>query len=107
MFTFTLAAFTVLFLLPQEFLANEVFDWWDKAQHAMAFAVLSATGIWSHTTKAKALFVFLLAYGASIEIVQSWTGWRQGDWQDWVADSVGVLMFFAGRSIAYRLTGSR
>ena len=33
---------TVLALLPVERLQLPVFSWWDKAQHTLAFAVLTA-----------------------------------------------------------------
>jgi hypothetical protein len=32
-----MVAVTVLALLPNEHLQMPVFDWWDKAQHALAF----------------------------------------------------------------------
>ena len=36
-----MAAVTVLALMPIEHLQLPVFDWWDKAQHALAFVVLT------------------------------------------------------------------
>ena len=36
-----MVAVTVLALLPIEHLQMPVFDWWDKAQHALAFVVLT------------------------------------------------------------------
>jgi hypothetical protein len=32
----------------------------------------------------------LLIYGAVIELAQAATGWRQGDWLDWIANALGV-----------------
>ena len=63
-------AVTILALLPGEYLPG-VFDWWDKAQHALAFAVLGT--------------------------------WRFGDWQDWLADAVGVGAAYLGW-LLWRLT---
>jgi hypothetical protein len=34
----------------------------------------------------------LALFGAGIEVAQWLTGWRQGDWQDWVADYVELVM---------------
>jgi VanZ family protein len=34
----------------------------------------------------------LVLLGAGIELAQWLTGWRQGDWQDWIADCVGLVM---------------
>jgi len=36
-------AITVLSLTPVEHLPPQVFDWWDKAQHALGFALLTIT----------------------------------------------------------------
>ena len=37
-----MVAVTVLALMPIEHLQLPVFSWWDKAQHTLAFAVLTA-----------------------------------------------------------------
>jgi VanZ family protein len=34
----------------------------------------------------------LLAYGAAIELAQSATGWRFGDWLDLLADLIGIIL---------------
>jgi VanZ family protein len=37
--------------------------------------------------------VIAIAYGGLIEILQSYIfTWRSGDWNDWFADTIGVLM---------------
>lgn len=97
LFSLTLIFFTVLFLMPQQYLTEEVFHWWDKAQHSIAFAILTLTGFWSHPKHLNALFLLLLIYGGVIEIMQSLLGWRHGDILDWLADSVGVLICYALR----------
>ena len=106
LFSVTLIFFTVLFLLPQEYLAEQVFHWWDKAQHSVAFAILTVTGFWSHPKHSKALFVLLLCYGGLIEVLQFLSGWRQGDLVDWVADSIGVFICYGLRWLWFtRLSG--
>ena len=59
---------TVLALLPIEHLQLPVFDWWDKAQHALAFLVLTgwALLLWPHATTRVVLG--MLAYGAGLEL---------------------------------------
>lgn len=99
LFTANLAVFTVLFLLPSNYLTHGIFDWWDKAQHAIAFIVLCTSGFCSHPRQGKALFWLLIVYGGTIELLQSLTGWRQGDGWDWLADSTGVLLFYTARSL--------
>lgn len=89
--------FAVLSLLPADFLPPGAFDWWDKAQHALAFLCLGALGLYAYPAHAGRVVMGLLVYGAMIEIAQVATGWRYGDWQDWVADAVGLAMACLGR----------
>jgi len=37
-----------------------------------------------------------VALGGAIEVVQHLTGWRHGDWADWVADAVGIILMALG-----------
>ena len=81
-----------LVLIPQEFVSSAIFDWLDKAQHALAFGVLMLLGFIAHPKYFWRVVIGLILYGAVIEIIQSSTGWRQGDVMDALADSVGVLV---------------
>jgi VanZ family protein len=87
-----MVAVTVLALLPTEHLQMPVFDWWDKAQHALAFVVLTgwALLLWPHAAIRVALS--MLAYGACLELAQWAVGWRFAEWADLAADAVGVFM---------------
>ena len=85
-----MATVTVLALLPVQHLQLPVFDWWDKAQHAMAFAVLTAWALLLWPRKTVPVLVGMLAFGAGIELAQWAVGWRFGEWADWAADAVGV-----------------
>ena len=85
-----MAAVTVLALLPVQHLQLPVLDWWDKAQHAMAFAVLTFWALWVGPRQTMPVFLGMLAYGAGIELAQWAVGWRFGEWADWAADAVGV-----------------
>ncbi|HEY1057284.1 MAG TPA: hypothetical protein VGE55_00985 [Limnobacter sp.] len=64
------------------------FDWWDKAQHSLAFLVLGGLGLLAYSEKPGRIVPGLLVYGASIELAQAASGWSYGDWQDWLAVSV-------------------
>ena len=89
------AVVVVTSLLPGPYLPKGgIFDLWDKAQHALAFAVLALLGLWSWRPRALRvrLVVGLLALGGVIEVAQHLSGWRHGDWADWLADSLGVLV---------------
>jgi hypothetical protein len=83
---------TVLALLPIEHLQLPVFDWWDKAQHALAFMVLTgwALLLWLYAPMRVALS--MLAYGAGLEVAQWAVGWRFAEWADLAADAVGVFV---------------
>ena len=83
---------TVLALLPIEHLQMPVFDWWDKAQHALAFMVLTgwALLLWPYAPMRVALS--MMAYGAGLELAQWVVGWRFAEWADLAADAVGVFM---------------
>jgi len=91
-FWLALGAVAVLSLLPGPYLPPLAFDVWDKAQHAGAFAGLAALGLPAYPRQPGRVLLGLLAYGVAIEAAQSATGWRYGDWQDWLADALGVLV---------------
>lgn len=87
----------VLMLLPAEHAQGLPLNVWDKAQHALAFGVLTLLGLraWPQRRDRLRLLVGLVIYGGGIEWVQHLTGWRHGDWADWVADSAGVALVAA------------
>jgi hypothetical protein len=80
----------VLSLAPVERLP-QAFIWWDKAQHALGFAVLTALGLLAYPNIRWWLPCSLLLLGAFIELAQAASGWRRGDWLDLLADAVGIL----------------
>ena len=91
-----MAAVAVGSLTPTPYLPPEAFDIWDKAEHAVAFAVMAGLGLLSYPAYARNVGLGLVAYGALIEVLQSLTGWRVGDWQDWLADCIGLAMVYLG-----------
>jgi VanZ family protein len=84
------ATVAVLSLLPTAYLTAGVFDWWDKAQHALAFAALSLLGLLAYPARSGRVIVGLLAFAAGIELAQAATGWRIGELPDLLADAVGL-----------------
>lgn len=66
---------------------------WDKAEHALTWAILTAAGLVLAPRRPRSIFLFALSLGAGIEILQSIMGFgRDGDWRDLVADSLGVAV---------------
>jgi len=89
-FWLTLGFVLLLSQLPVDQLPKIVFDWWDKAQHALAFFALSVLGFCAYQHRWVRVLIGLLAYGALIEVLQWLTGWRHGEFLDWLADGVGI-----------------
>lgn len=90
--------------MPINALPVGVFDWWDKAQHALGFTVLSIFGIFSYPSSRFPVLIGLIAFGAAIEVAQAAIGWRYGDWGDLMADAIGVFSgYFLARVLVRRL----
>ncbi|HWI82211.1 VanZ family protein [Ramlibacter sp.] len=97
-FWLCLGAVLVLALMrPTHFMPS---TGWDKANHALAFAVLAILGCLSYPGRGPRVLAGLLAYGALIELLQTLTGYRSGEWLDLVADTIGLAL---GWQIARRL----
>jgi VanZ family protein len=84
-------AVTVLALLPIQHLQLPVFNWWDKAQHAFAFLVLSGGALLLWPGASVRVVIGMIAYGAGIELAQWAVGWRFAEWADLAADAAGVV----------------
>jgi len=64
---------------------------WDKAEHAVSWAVLTGAGLLLSTRRRWAIGVFAFAFGALIEVLQANMGLgRDGNWADLAADTVGL-----------------
>jgi VanZ family protein len=90
--TFLLALVT-LSLMPTAYLAAPIFSIWDKAQHAFGFAVLTLLAVQAYPSHPRLrLAILLLLLGGAIELAQSASGWRTGDWRDGLANAVGIAV---------------
>ena len=88
-------AINILALSPAPYLPG-IFNWWDKAQHAIAFAVLAVLAVLAYPEASRLrIALLLMGQGVLIEVLQYYGGYRFGDWQDAVADGVGVLVGLA------------
>ncbi len=79
-------------LVPTEMLPRQAATIWDKGQHAVGFAWLALLGLLTHRQKPWTLLIALLLYGGIIELLQAVTGWRHAEWQDLLADGIGLLI---------------
>ena len=86
------AAVLLLTLSPAPYLKPlESISFWDKAEHALSFAGLGLLGLLAYPPRSTWVLVGLLLLGGAIELVQAATGWRSGEWADWLADAIGLL----------------
>jgi VanZ family protein len=68
---------------------------WDKANHALAFAVLTCSGRFAYPgSKVRLLAVVcaVVAFGGFIEIAQLFVPGRSSDIEDLLADSIGAAI---------------
>jgi len=70
------------------------FDYWDKVQHAIAYAFLTILGLKAFSNHAKGVLAGLCIMGAVIEIIQEATGWRSGEGLDLVANFTGIVAVY-------------
>jgi len=85
---------TGLALSPAPYLPPlDIFNWWDKAQHAIGYGTLMASALLAYPKVRKLRLAALLClHGCLIEVLQYFSGYRYGEWQDALADGVGVMM---------------
>lgn len=77
---------------------------WDKAEHAIAWAVLPLTGFILFPRHRVAVALYSVALGGLVEILQGLPIiHRDSDWKDWVADIVGVAGAWLAVALADRL----
>ena len=65
---------------------------WDKLNHAAAFATLAAVAFLGFARTWARIAAALLAFGALIEVLQSFTATRSAEWGDLLADGVGIAL---------------
>ncbi|WP_338011430.1 VanZ family protein [Cupriavidus sp. IDO] len=65
---------------------------WDKSNHALAFLVLALLGRRAYVGRGVGVLFALVAYGGLIELLQGMTSYRDADWADLLADSIGILL---------------
>jgi VanZ family protein len=73
---------------------------WDKANHALGFAVLGLLGQRAWPGRTPVILTALLAYGGLIELLQSFTPDRSAEAIDLLADWVGLVL---GAGLAFVL----
>ncbi len=103
LFWAALAVVLVMTLLPSRMMPSIAFQFWDKAQHAIAFAGLAVLGFAAYARHWRRLVVGLVVLGGAIEVAQGLTGWRSPDFSDWIADSIGIALAFGALWLIRRI----
>lgn len=68
---------------------------WDKGNHLIAFGTLAFLARLAYPGQpAGWLFLALCAWGGVIELLQTLTPYRLGEWRDLLADAIGALLVF-------------
>ena len=94
LFWLCLASVTALALLPDP--DGELPGvHWDKGNHLIAFGTLAFLARLAYPGQpAGRLFLALCAWGGVIELLQTLTPYRLGEWRDLLADAIGALLVF-------------
>jgi VanZ family protein len=96
-------------LLPQP--PSGLDSGWDKLNHVLAFAgpMFAGLAALAHPTRRAglALGLALLAWGGALELLQGQLPPRSGEWADWLADAIGVLLGAALFAAAARFRPTR
>lgn len=80
-FWFSCFILTCLCLSPFDVLLSHLFDWWDKAQHVLAFFCLLLLGAQAYPKFWARVVIGLFLLGG-VEILQGMTGWRSAELLD-------------------------
>lgn len=101
-----LAVLAWLSLAPRAELPNPGLS--DKSEHAIAYAILAASGFLLFPRHPRMGIATPLAFGVLIEVLQATMGFgRSGDWRDAVANTTGVAIACAGYLIWRRWRAHR
>lgn len=74
---------------PQKF-----FHWQDKLHHLIAYAILfwCLLGAYAEQHRLWTLAISLAVFSGLVEVAQSYTGYRQADLMDLLANCIGILL---------------
>lgn len=101
--SFGLACAVVLYVCLAPTTALPTVSVWDKAEHAVTWAGLTAFGLLLWPCHAWRVAAFTLALGGMIELLQASMGLgRTGDLADLTADAIGVAAALAAFALLRR-----
>jgi VanZ family protein len=88
--TLSLVALLSLLAIP----GNQVFQWQDKLSHLVVYMLLFWLLLLAYGKQWSliSLGILLVFFSGLIEVAQSFTGYRQAEWLDLLANMVGILV---------------
>lgn len=94
MLALVLTTVLILSLMPVERIPLS--DWNDKLQHLLAFVLISGLvdAAWPESGFSYRKMLLITACGALIEILQSFTGYREMSFADLLTDIAGALSYY-------------
>jgi VanZ family protein len=98
MFWCLVTAVIALALLPNNS-SQSPFALADKVAHAVAFFAITSVGFRAYPSQWLVIILALIGLGASIEIAQGYTSTRSQEWEDFLADIVGVTAAAVARQL--------
>lgn len=94
------AALLWLSLAPTRDLPGAVM-FWDKAEHSLAYLVLTGMGLVLFPRHPRLLAAYVMAVGGGVEVLQAVMGFgRQGDWRDILANAIGIAAAYSLAALA-------
>lgn len=92
---YALATATLLYLCLAPSRDLPKVNLWDKEEHAVAWLVLTATGLALSPWRPRAIGLYAFGVGVFVEVAQWAMGFgRDADWHDVAADCVGIVVAF-------------
>lgn len=88
--TLSLVALMSMLAIP----SKQIFQWQDKLSHLVVYMVLFWLLIMAYGKlwRLMSLGILLAFFGGLIEVAQSFTGYRQAEWLDLLANIAGILV---------------
>ena len=88
--TLSLVALISMLAMP----SKQIFQWQDKLSHLVVYMVLFWLLLLAYGKQWRlmSLGVLLAFFGGLIEVAQSFTGYRQAEWLDLLANILGILV---------------
>jgi VanZ family protein len=81
---------------------------WDKAEHGLAWTVLAGVALLLWPSLPGVIVIYTLTLGGAVEFLQAVLPFgRDGEFTDWIADSVGIALAVVGWALVRVIARAR